>query len=58
MGVTVRPERRWTSAGELPPGNWFAPPGSNRTAVHGLYRRGLYFLDAKPSADCGFWLQQ
>jgi hypothetical protein len=29
VGVTVRRERRWTSPVQLPPGNWFAPPGSN-----------------------------
>ena len=28
----VRSEGRWTSAGQLPPGNWFAPPGSNASS--------------------------
>lgn len=27
----VRRERRWSSAGKSRPGNWFAPPGSNRS---------------------------
>jgi hypothetical protein len=31
----VRRERRWTSAGETPAGNWFAPPGSNRSGSGG-----------------------
>jgi hypothetical protein len=26
----VRRERRWSTAGVNPPGNWFAPPGSNQ----------------------------
>jgi hypothetical protein len=29
VGVTVRRERRWTSAGAIPPGNWFAPNVGN-----------------------------
>jgi len=31
----VRRERRWTTAGKGPPGNWFAPPGSNRSSSGG-----------------------
>src|ERR1700691_2351665 len=31
--VTVRHVRRWASAGELPPGNCFAPPGANQVAL-------------------------
>jgi len=29
QAFTVRRERRWTTAGDKPPGNWIAPPGSN-----------------------------
>jgi hypothetical protein len=28
-------ERRWSTAGVYPPGNWFAPPGSNRSSSGG-----------------------
>jgi hypothetical protein len=28
----VRRERRWSTAGVNPPGNWFAPPGSNQSS--------------------------
>ena len=24
-------KRRWSAAGVYPPGNWFAPPGSNQS---------------------------
>jgi len=29
----MRRELRWTPAGELPPANWFAPPGGNRSRL-------------------------
>ena len=28
-------KRRWSTAGKIPPGNWFAPPGSNRSSSGG-----------------------
>jgi len=28
-------KRRWSTAGTDPPGNWFAPPGSNRSSSGG-----------------------
>jgi hypothetical protein len=28
-------KRRWSTAGKVPPGNWFAPPGSNRSSGGG-----------------------
>jgi hypothetical protein len=28
-------KRRWSTAGNIPPGNWFAPPGSNRSSSGG-----------------------
>jgi hypothetical protein len=28
-------KRRWSTAGRIPPGNWFAPPGSNRSSSGG-----------------------
>ena len=28
-------KRRWSTAGKGPPGNWFAPPGSNRSSCGG-----------------------
>ena len=28
-------KRRWSTAGKDPPGNWFAPPGSNRSSSGG-----------------------
>ena len=28
-------KRRWSTAGTVPPGNWFAPPGSNRRSSGG-----------------------
>ena len=28
-------KRRWSTAGKVPPGNWFAPPGSNRSSSGG-----------------------
>jgi hypothetical protein len=28
-------ERRWSTAGAVPPGSWFAPPGSNRSSSGG-----------------------
>jgi len=31
----VRRERRWSTAGVYPPGNWFAPPGSNQSSSGG-----------------------
>jgi hypothetical protein len=31
----VRRERRWSTAGVNPPGNWFAPPGSNQSSSGG-----------------------
>ncbi len=31
----VRRERRWSTAGVYPPGNWFAPPGSNQSGSGG-----------------------
>src|SRR3984893_15992779 len=31
----VRRERRWSTAGVSPPGNWFAPPGSNQSSSGG-----------------------
>ena len=31
----MRRERRWSTAGKIPPGNWFAPPGSNRSSSGG-----------------------
>jgi hypothetical protein len=33
VGVTVRCERRWTSAGATPTANWFAPPDGNRSRL-------------------------
>jgi hypothetical protein len=31
----VRREGRWSTAGVYPPGNWFAPPGSNQSSSGG-----------------------
>src|SRR5882672_1239054 len=31
----VRRERRWSTAGVYPPGNWFAPPGSYQSSSGG-----------------------
>ena len=31
----MRRERRWSTAGVYPPGNWFAPPGSNQSSSGG-----------------------
>ena len=31
----VRRERRWSTAGVNPPGNWFAPPGRNQSSSGG-----------------------
>jgi len=31
----VRRERCWSTAGVNPPGNWFAPPGSNQSSSGG-----------------------
>ena len=31
----VRRERRWSTAGVYPPGNWFAPPGSHQSSSGG-----------------------
>jgi hypothetical protein len=28
-------KRRWSTAGVYPPGNWFAPPGSNQRSCRG-----------------------
>ena len=28
-------KRRWSTVGKVPPGNWFAPPGSNRSSSGG-----------------------
>jgi hypothetical protein len=28
-------KRRWSTAGVYPPGNWFAPPGSNQSSSGG-----------------------
>ena len=28
-------KRRWSTAGVNPPGNWFAPPGSNQSSSGG-----------------------
>jgi len=28
-------KRRWSTAGVYPPGNWFAPPGSNQSSGGG-----------------------
>src|ERR1019366_3628316 len=33
MGCAVK--RRWSTAGVNPPGNWFAPPGSNQSSSGG-----------------------
>ena len=33
IGCAVK--RRWSTAGVYPPGNWFAPPGSNQSSSGG-----------------------
>jgi hypothetical protein len=33
IGCAVK--RRWSTAGVNPPGNWFAPPGSNQSSSGG-----------------------
>jgi hypothetical protein len=33
IGCAVK--RRWSTAGVYPPGNWFAPPGSNQRSSGG-----------------------
>jgi len=33
IGCAVK--RRWSTAGVHPPGNWFAPPGSNQSSSGG-----------------------
>jgi hypothetical protein len=35
VAYRVRRERRWSTAGVYPPGNWFAPPGSNQSSSGG-----------------------
>src|SRR5215471_15780623 len=42
VGEKVRRERRWTSAVQLPPGNWFVPPGSNRNGSGGNEAVGAF----------------
>ncbi len=35
LDSTCAVKRRWSTAGNIPPGNWFAPPGSNRSSSGG-----------------------
>jgi hypothetical protein len=35
VGLVCAVKRRWFTAGKVPPGNWFAPPGSNRSSGGG-----------------------
>jgi hypothetical protein len=48
VGEKVRRDRRWISAGEKPPGNWFAPPGSNDPLIHKSFGAQLSALGGLP----------
>jgi len=37
--VTVRPESRWSTAGEYPPCNWITAPGNNQGGSEGSRAR-------------------
>jgi hypothetical protein len=53
VDVTVRREKALEYSVQLPPGNWFAPPGSNRSGSGGNKTVGAF--DVKGRYQYQFW---